>query len=76
MYFLFYGMDFSEEAEVETIADLKLENENVCNKNEGYQKLVCYCLHWNFLLSSVWFNDISTLESKVHIKLLYTINRL
>ena len=60
MYFLVYCMDLSEEAEVETIPNLKLENENVCNKNEGYQKLVRYCLNWNFLLSTVWFNDITT----------------
>lgn len=38
-------MDLSEEAEVETIPNLKQENENVCNKNEGYRKLVCYCLN-------------------------------
>lgn len=40
----------SEELELETIPDLILENENVSNKNEDSQNLVCnfnlliYCL--------------------------------
>lgn len=69
-------MDLPEEAEVETIPDLKLENENACNKNEGHQKLVCYYLNRNFLHSTVWFNDITTGQNKVHIRLVYAINRL
>lgn len=65
----------SEELELETIPNLKLENENVCDKNEDYQKLVCNSLKLNFSLNTVWFDDLTTGQKKLHFRLLYSVHQ-
>lgn len=64
-----------EELELETILDLKLESENVCNNYEDSQKLVCNCLNLNFLPNSLWFSDFTIVQRKLHFRLLYAVSR-
>lgn len=65
----------SEELELETIPDLKLENENAYNKNEDYQKLVCNYLNLSFSLTTVWFDDLTIGQKKLHFRLLYSVHQ-